>query len=47
MNWNKDQIRETMLSLETAALRSARINYEEYVSTARTDLSQQSAKGLS
>ena len=37
MNWNKDQIRETMLSLETAALRSARINYEEYVSTARTD----------
>ena len=37
MHWNKDQIRETMLSLETAALRSARINYEEYVSTARTD----------
>ena len=25
MNWNKDQIRETMLSLETAALRERKI----------------------
>lgn len=37
MDWNKDHLRETMLSLETAALRSARDNYLSYVSTARVD----------
>ncbi|MBX8803124.1 hypothetical protein HBA92_20575 [Ochrobactrum sp. MR28] len=37
MDWNKDHIRETMLSLETAALHSARDNYLDYVSTARLD----------
>ena len=37
MNWNKDHLRETMLSLETASLRSARDNYLNYVSTARVD----------
>lgn len=37
MDWNKDDIRETMLSLETAALHSARDNYLAYVSTARLD----------
>jgi hypothetical protein len=37
MDWNKDHIRETMLSLETAALHSARDDYLNYVSTARLD----------
>ena len=37
MDWNKDHIRETMLSLETAALHSSRDNYLDYVSTARVD----------
>ena len=37
MDWNKDHLRDTMLSLETAALRSARANYLNYVSTARVD----------
>ena len=37
MDWNKDHLRDTMLSLETAALRSARENYLSYVSTARVD----------
>lgn len=37
MEWNKDHIRETMFSLETAALNSARDNYLEYVSIARLD----------
>ncbi len=37
MNWNKEDIRETMLSLETAALQSARDNYLDYVVTARLD----------
>ena len=37
MDWNKDQIRDTMLSLETAALRSARDSYRDYLSTARVD----------
>lgn len=37
INWNKDHIRETMLSLETAALQSARDNYLDYVSAARLD----------
>ena len=37
MDWNKNIIRETMLSLETAALQSARENYLDYVSTARVD----------
>lgn len=37
MNWNKEDIRETMLSLETAALQSARDNYLDYVATARLD----------
>jgi hypothetical protein len=37
MDWNKDHIRETMLSLETAALHGARDNYLSYVSTARLD----------
>ena len=40
MDWNKDHIRETMLSLETAALHSARDNYLDYVSTARLDRSE-------
>lgn len=40
MNWNKNHIRETMLSLETAALHSARENYLDYVSTARVDRSE-------
>ena len=31
MDWNKDHIRETMLSLETAALKSAREKYLDYV----------------
>ena len=37
MKWNKDHIRETMLSLETAALHSARDSYLDYVSTAQID----------
>ncbi|MBA4290033.1 MAG: hypothetical protein C0439_13785 [Pseudomonas sp.] len=37
MNWKKEDIRETMLSLETAALNSARNNYLDYVSSARLD----------
>ena len=40
MDWNKDHIRETMLSLETAALQSARDNYLDYVSAARLDRSE-------
>ncbi|MDG5969346.1 MULTISPECIES: hypothetical protein [Hyphomicrobiales] len=40
MDWNKDHIRETMLSLETAALQSARKKYLDYVSTARLDRSE-------
>lgn len=40
MDWNKDHMRETMLSLETAALHSAREKYLEYVSTARLDRSE-------
>jgi hypothetical protein len=40
MDWNKDNIRKTMLSLETAALKSARDNYLDYVSTARVDRSE-------
>ena len=40
MDWNKDHIRETMLSLETTALNSARDNYLGYVSTARLDRSE-------
>lgn len=40
MDWNKDHIRETMLSLETAALHSARENYLDYVNTARVDRSE-------
>lgn len=40
MNWNKDHIRKTMLSLEIAALKSARDNYLDYVSTARVDRSE-------
>jgi hypothetical protein len=40
MDWNKHHIRETMLSLETAALHSARDNYLDYVSTARVDRSE-------
>ena len=40
MDWNKDHIRETMLSLETAALTSAREIYLDYVSTARIDRSE-------
>ena len=40
MDWNKDHIRETMLSLETSALHSARDNYLDYVSTARLDRSE-------
>ena len=37
MNWNKDHIQETMLSLETEAFHSARDNYLDYVATARLD----------
>ncbi len=40
MDWNKDHMRETMLSLETAALQSARDVYLDYVSTARLDRSE-------
>ena len=40
MDWNKDHLRETMLSLETAALQSARDIYLDYVSTARLDRSE-------
>jgi hypothetical protein len=40
MHWNKDHIRETMLSLETAALHSARGTYMEYVTIARLDRSE-------
>ena len=40
MDWNKDHIRETMLSLETAALQSARDNYQDYVSAAKLDRSE-------
>ena len=37
MNWNKDHIQETMLSLETEAFHSVRENYLDYVATARVD----------
>lgn len=37
MDWNKNHIRETMLSLETAALQSARDSYQDYLLTARVD----------
>lgn len=37
---NKDGIRETMLSLEAAALDSARAKYLDYVSSARLDRSE-------
>ena len=37
MDWNKGHVRETMLSLETAALHSARDHYLDYVATARLD----------
>ena len=40
MDWNKDHIRETMLSLETEALHSAREYYQDYVTTARIDRSE-------
>ena len=40
MDWNKAHIRETMLSLETAALQSARENYLDYVFTAKVDQSE-------
>lgn len=40
MDWNKDHIRETMLSLETDALHSAREYYQDYVTTARIDRSE-------
>ena len=40
MDWNKTQIRETMLSLETATLQSARENYLDYVATAKLDRSE-------
>lgn len=40
MDWNKDHIRDTMLSLETAALNSAREIYQDYVATARVDRSE-------
>ena len=40
MDWNKDHIRETMLSLETEALHSAREYYQDYVTTARVDRSE-------
>ena len=40
MDWNKDHIRETMLTLETAALHNARGSYLDYLSTARIDRSE-------
>ena len=40
MDWNKDHVRETMLSLEAATLHGARENYLDYVSTARLDRSE-------
>ena len=40
MDWNKDHLRETMLSLEAAALTSAREIYADYVSAARIDRSE-------
>lgn len=40
MNWNKEDIRETMLSLQTSALHSARDNYLNYLSTARLDATE-------
>lgn len=40
MDWDKDHVRETMLSLETAALHSARENYLDCVATARLDRSE-------
>ena len=40
MDLNKAHIRETMLSLETAAFVSAKDKYLEYVSTARLDRSE-------
>ncbi len=40
MNWNKEDLRESMLSLETAALQSARDIYLDYVATARLDRSE-------
>ena len=40
MDWKKDHIRETMLSLETSALHSARGTYLACVSTARLDRSE-------
>ena len=40
MDWNKDHIRDTMLSLEAAALHSARDIYLDYVSAARLDRSE-------
>lgn len=40
MDWNKDNIRETMLALETSALQSARETYLDYVATARIDRSE-------
>ena len=40
MDWNKDHIRETMLSLEAAALTSARAIYADYLSAARIDRSE-------
>ena len=40
MDWNKNHIRETMLSLETAALQSARDSYQDYLLTARVDQSE-------
>jgi hypothetical protein len=42
MDWNKDNIRETMLSLEAAALTSAREHYQDYVCDARIDRSEPS-----
>lgn len=40
MDWNKDHIRETMLSLEATALTSAREIYADYVSAAQIDRSE-------
>lgn len=37
MDWNKNHIRATMLSLETEALQSARDSYQDYLSTAKVD----------
>lgn len=42
MKWNKEHLRETMLSLETAALQSARDIYLDYVATARIDRTEPS-----